>query len=161
MAVARYGPPDDPNNPDNEPTAYINYGDGGPGLPPGEPEPWYRKPAALVAFFFPAPIVRVVLQSGAFDAESTALVARVLQFYALAIVGESVLELVARVFYANHNSKTPMFVAIGALVLRIGLMLAWRDTLGAAGLALAYAIGVTVEATVLWFLARRNFVVER
>jgi len=25
--VARYGPPDDPNNPDNQPTAYINYGD--------------------------------------------------------------------------------------------------------------------------------------
>lgn len=50
MAVARYGPPDDPNHPDNEPTAYLNYGDGGPGLPPEEPIPWYRKPAALVAF---------------------------------------------------------------------------------------------------------------
>ena len=46
--MARYGPPDDPNNPDNQPTAYINYGDHGP--PPGEPLPWYRKPVALVAF---------------------------------------------------------------------------------------------------------------
>ncbi|KUI46260.1 hypothetical protein AU198_18850 [Mycobacterium sp. GA-1199] len=48
--MARYGPPEDPNHPDNEPTAYLNYGDGGPGLPPEEPIPWYRKPAALVAF---------------------------------------------------------------------------------------------------------------
>lgn len=39
--MARYGPPD-PNYPDNEPTRY---------LPPVEEEvPWYRKPAALVAF---------------------------------------------------------------------------------------------------------------
>ena len=49
MPVARYGPPDDPNNPDNQPTAYINYGDYGQ-PPPGEPLPWYRKPVALVAF---------------------------------------------------------------------------------------------------------------
>ena len=46
--MARYGPPDDPNQPDNDPTAYINYGDGGYGEPPGDPVPWYRKPAALV-----------------------------------------------------------------------------------------------------------------
>jgi hypothetical protein len=46
--VARYGPPDDPNNPDNQPTAYINYGD--QGFPTEEPVPWYRKPVALVAF---------------------------------------------------------------------------------------------------------------
>jgi len=46
--VARYGPPDDPNNPDNQPTAYINYGDAG--VPSPDVVPWYRKPVALVAF---------------------------------------------------------------------------------------------------------------
>lgn len=49
--MARNGPPDDPNYPDNDPTAYIDYGDdGGYGQPPQGPVPWYRKPAALVAF---------------------------------------------------------------------------------------------------------------
>jgi putative peptidoglycan lipid II flippase len=86
------------------------------------------------------------------------LVAGVLQFYALAIVGESVLELVARVFYANHNSLTPMYVAIAGMVLRIGLMVFWRDTLGAQGLALAYAVGVSFEAFALWVLAQRKYV---
>ena len=42
MPVARYGPPDDPNYPNDEPTAYL-------GPPVEEPVPWYRKPAALVA----------------------------------------------------------------------------------------------------------------
>lgn len=112
-------------------------------------------PAMLVAVFFARPIVALVLRGGAFGSESTALVASVLQFYALAIVGESCLELVARVFYANKDSKTPMFVAIGAMLLRIGLMLWWRDTLGAPGLALAYAVGVSAEAVTLWILSRR------
>ena len=58
--MARYGPNDDPNYPDNDPTAYGNYGNGGGydnggydgggyDEPPEEPQPWYRKPAALVA----------------------------------------------------------------------------------------------------------------
>ncbi len=50
MPVAQNGPPDDPNYPDDDPTGYENYGDGGHGEPPGEPGPWYRRPAALVGF---------------------------------------------------------------------------------------------------------------
>ena len=57
MPVARYGPPDDPHYPHDEPTAYINYGPPPgqppgppPGQRPGEPQPWYRKPVALVSF---------------------------------------------------------------------------------------------------------------
>ncbi len=116
-------------------------------------------PATLVAILFASPIVSLVLRSGAFDADSAALVARVLQFYALAIVGEAVLELVSRVFYANKDSKTPMFVIMGGVVLRVALMFLLREPFGAAGLALAYAIGVCAEASVLWYLSRRRFMV--
>lgn len=114
-------------------------------------------PAALIAVFFAQPIVTLVLERGAFDASSTALVAPALRFYALAIVGEAVLELVARSFYAQRNSKTPMFVALAGMALRIGLMLWWREMYGASGLALAYGIGVCFEAGALYILARRSF----
>jgi putative peptidoglycan lipid II flippase len=114
-------------------------------------------PSALIAIFFARQIVALVLERGAFDVDSTALVAPVLQFYALAIVGESLLELVARTFYAQHDSKTPMLVALGAMALRVALMIWWRDVWGAAGLALAYAVGVCVEAGALWLLAQRRF----
>src|SRR6185503_2302583 len=43
VPVARYGPPDDPHYPDDEPTAYINYGGHGPPLErrrPGFANPW-------------------------------------------------------------------------------------------------------------------------
>lgn len=114
-------------------------------------------PSMIVAVFFAQPIVAFAFQRGEFDASSTAIVARVLQFYALAIVGESMLELTARVFYANRDAKTPMFVALAVLVLRVALMFSLRDVLGAAGLALAYAVGVTVEASILWLIAQRRF----
>ncbi|WP_277225986.1 hypothetical protein, partial [Mycolicibacterium hassiacum] len=65
--MARYGSGDDPEYPDDAPTAYGGYGDPGQGYdqtqgqPYGDPgygqgyqqdpeQPWYRKPAALVAF---------------------------------------------------------------------------------------------------------------
>lgn len=117
-------------------------------------------PSALVAILFAQPIVALVLQRGAFDAESTQVVAAVLQFYALAIVGESLLELTTRVFYANHNSTIPMFAAIATLVLRVGLMVWWRDLFGAPGLALAYGVGVLIEAIALWFIANRKFMID-
>ncbi|MCV7042357.1 hypothetical protein BST36_13740 [Mycolicibacterium moriokaense] len=41
--MARYGTPDDPNYPDDSPTVYADYNQ-----PPGDPDPWYRRPAALV-----------------------------------------------------------------------------------------------------------------
>lgn len=111
-------------------------------------------PSMLLLIAFAEPVVTLLFQRGAFDAASTQLVAGVLQFYALAIVGESALELLTRSFYARHDSVTPMFVTLGAMILRVALMLWWRDTLGAPGLALAYAIGVGVESLTLWLIIR-------
>lgn len=55
--MARYGPGDDPDYSSDDPTrlntgGYGGYGQGygQPGPPPGDEVPWYRKPAALVAF---------------------------------------------------------------------------------------------------------------
>lgn len=117
-------------------------------------------PSTLFLIVFAQPLVTVLFQRGAFGSESTELVARVLQFYALGIIGESILEVTARVFYAQHDSRTPMSIAIVSMIVRIILMVWWRDTLGAAGLALAYAIGVVLEGGALWWLAGRRFGVK-
>jgi len=111
-------------------------------------------PAALALVVFAQPIVALLLQRGAFGGTSTELVAMVLQFYALAVVGESLLELTARVFYAQRDARTPMFIAIVSMALRAALIVWWSSTFGAAGIALAYAVGVTVEGSALWWLAQ-------
>ena len=111
-------------------------------------------PATLVLIIFAQPIVALLLQRGAFSSASTQIVATVLQLYSLAIVGESLLELTARIFYAQHNSRTPMVVAIIAMTIRIALMAWWSGIFGASGIALAYAVGVLIEGGALWWLAR-------
>lgn len=113
-------------------------------------------PAALVTVAFARPIVALLFQRGAFGQGSTEVVATVLQFYALAILGESLLELTARIFYAQKDARTPMWVAIATMAVRALLMLWWSEPLGAPGLALAYAVGVTLEGSALYALARRR-----
>ncbi len=113
-------------------------------------------PATVLVVVLARPVVSLLFQGGAFQGGSTDLVAGILQLYGLAVIGESALELAARIFYAQHDTRTPMFVALVAMALRAALMFAWVNTLGAAGLGLAYAIGVSVEAGTLYVIARRR-----
>jgi putative peptidoglycan lipid II flippase len=110
-------------------------------------------PATFVTIVFARPIVALVFARGAFDVASVDLVVSVLRFYALAIVGESLLELTARIFYAQRDARTPMIVAIISMLIRAGLMMWWSQIWGAPGLALAYAIGVAIEGGALAGLA--------
>lgn len=113
-------------------------------------------PSALLVVVLAQPIVRFAYERGEFTPASTLAVSGILQVYALAIIGESALELAARVFYAQHDSRTPMVIAIASMILRAALMFAWADVWGARGLALAYAVGVSAEAGALYLLARHR-----
>ncbi len=109
--------------------------------------------AALVFVILAHPIVQIIFARGAFGAVSVDAVAYVLTFYALAIVGESVLELAARIFYAQHDARTPMLVALSALIVFLAGSFAFVGPLGAAGLALARVVGLAWEAGVLLVIA--------
>ncbi|HEY6042378.1 MAG TPA: lipid II flippase MurJ, partial [Anaerolineae bacterium] len=111
-------------------------------------------PAMLVAIIFARPIISLLYRGGEFGTASVELVATVLQFFALAIVGESVLELTARIFYAQQDSRTPMFVAFVSMAIRVALMWWGSRVWGAAGLALAYSIGVFIEGGALYVISR-------
>lgn len=113
--------------------------------------------AAVIFALFARPIVQIVLQRGAFDVAAVDAVAFALQFYALAIAGESALELCARIFYAQHDAKTPLFAALSALVVNLALSLALVAPLGIGGLALARAVALTWEAGILFWIANTRW----
>jgi putative peptidoglycan lipid II flippase len=71
-------------------------------------------------------------------------------------VSEATLEIAARLFYAQHNTRTPMFAAIIWLVITIGLLYIFVDDLGVGGLALATTVGFTAQAALLLYLNRRT-----
>jgi putative peptidoglycan lipid II flippase len=113
-------------------------------------------PAAVGLFVWRVPLIRMLLQRGEFTSTSTELTAYALAFYAPGLIGHSVVEIVARAFYALHDTRTPVMISIGSMLLNAALSLALRGPLGFGGLALANTIATTLEMILLaWLLTRR------
>jgi putative peptidoglycan lipid II flippase len=112
-------------------------------------------PAGAVLVLLGRPAIALVLERGQFDAQSTALVYGVLIFFSVRVVAEATLEIVARLFYAQHNTLTPMYAAIVWLVVTVILLYVFVDDLGVGGLALATTVGFTVQSALLLYLNRR------
>ncbi|MCP4426423.1 MAG: murein biosynthesis integral membrane protein MurJ [Chloroflexi bacterium] len=109
-------------------------------------------PAAVGMVLLGKPAIALFLERGEFTAESTLLVYRVLVFFSVRIVSEATLEVAARLFFAQHDTRTPMFVALGWLVVNVGLAYWLVDWLGIGGLALASTIAFTLQSAVLLYL---------
>ena len=113
-------------------------------------------PAAVGLLLLGQPAIGLFLERGQFTAESTLLVYRVLVFFSLRVVSEATLEIAARLFFAQHDTRTPMLVALGWLVINVGLAYGLVDSLGVGGLALASTIAFTCQSAVLLLLNHRR-----
>ncbi|MBL8147947.1 MAG: murein biosynthesis integral membrane protein MurJ [Anaerolineae bacterium] len=120
-------------------------------------------PSAIFLIVAGKPLLSL-LQGGAFDDMAVDLVYSTLQFFALGIVVHSVLEVVARSFYADKDTLTPLWVAFGGAVVNIGIALLFTGVLtGTASpdqvgmLALANTLGVTFEVVLLSYMLRRRW----
>jgi putative peptidoglycan lipid II flippase len=113
-------------------------------------------PAAAGLFVWRVPLIRLLLERGEFTARSTEMTAVALAFYAFGLIGHSVVEIVARAFYALHDTRTPVAVGVGAMGLNVLLSVLLIVPLQHAGLALANTLATSIEMVLLiWPLARR------
>ncbi len=119
-------------------------------------------PAAVGLMLLRTPVVQVLFQRGAFDEHSTQLVAWALLWYALGLVAHSVVEILARGFYALQDTRTPVLVGGGAMALNVvlSLLLAWMfrrwGLFPHGGLALANTVATTLEMMGLLVLFSRR-----
>ncbi len=119
-------------------------------------------PASVGLMVLRRPIIALALQHGAFGAGSTDLVAWALLWYAAGLVGHSLLEIVARAFYALHDTRTPVLVGAVAMSLNVVFSLAFAGLfqhIGWAphgGLALANSLATALECLALLWLMRRR-----
>jgi putative peptidoglycan lipid II flippase len=119
-------------------------------------------PASLGLVLLRQPIVTLMLQYGKFTAESTQLISWALLWYSAGLVGHCVVEILARAFYAMHDTKTPVIVGAAAMSLNVVfsiLFSAWFSRIGwlpLGGLALANTLATMLEAGSLWILMRRR-----
>jgi putative peptidoglycan lipid II flippase len=117
-------------------------------------------PASIGLVLLRGPLVQVVFERGSFTGASTRMVAWALLFYAAGLLAHSTLEVLARAYYALHDTLTPVAVSVGGMMLNVGLSL-WLARLFSArglmphgGLALANTLATFVEMSVLLWLLR-------
>jgi putative peptidoglycan lipid II flippase len=120
---------------------------------------------AIVALTFPSvvallmlgrPYIALLFRSAAFDARAANMVYHATAAFTAGLVGHSILELAARVFYAHKNTIVPFWAALAATVLNVALCLVLAPRLGQAGLALANSVAVTLQSGVLLWLGWRT-----
>lgn len=110
-------------------------------------------PCSLGLILLSEPIIRLLFQRGAFDAESTARTASVLICYSVGLIGFSGQKIIATGFYSMQDTKTPAKIAVIALLLNIILNLLLMKPLREAGLALATSIsGMIHFCSLIFFL---------
>ncbi|MBC8097915.1 MAG: murein biosynthesis integral membrane protein MurJ, partial [Armatimonadetes bacterium] len=80
-------------------------------------------PSAVGLIFVGRPLISL-LEGGAFDARAGALVYSTLQAFGLGLIVHSALEVVARGFYADQDTLTPLWAALGGAAINLGLSFA-------------------------------------
>jgi len=119
-------------------------------------------PASIGLILLRRPIVQLLLERGAFGAESTEMVAWALLWYAAGLVGHSLLEVLVRAYYAMQDTRTPVLVGASAMTLNVALSLgltALFPRVGWAphgGLALANSLATAMEFLILLRVLQRR-----
>jgi putative peptidoglycan lipid II flippase len=107
-------------------------------------------PASIGLIVLGQPITKLFFERNQFTAHSTEATAYALGFFAIGLAGHATVEIMDRVFYALHDTKTPVLVAVVAIALNIVCSLAlMRTPLNYGGLALANSIAALAEGCIL------------
>ena len=117
----------------------------------------FLTPVILLSVWLARPIVGVVYQRGAFDANDLAMTASALAMYSTGLLGMGAVFLLVRAFAAKLDTKTPVKVAVVAFFLNVVLnLLLVRTPLRHAGLALASSISFSIHAVILYVVLNRR-----
>ena len=113
-------------------------------------------PATIGLMALSTPIVRVIFERRAFTSTDTAATAAALQFYAIGLLGYSIVRIASPTFYALGENRTPVKVSVVTVLANAILNIVLVRVLGYRGLALGTSIAALVNAGLLLFLLRRR-----
>jgi putative peptidoglycan lipid II flippase len=102
------------------------------------------------------PIVNILFQRGKFDYAATIGTAEALLFYSLGIWAMVGARVVTVSFYSMQDTKTPVKIAVVALITNIIMSLILMKPLGHSGLAFANSIASGVNFILLFYFLRRR-----
>ena len=117
---------------------------------------FFTIPASVALIILRVPIIAILFQRGRFTIEDTTATAYALLWYTAGLWAYSGLKVVNQAFFSLKDTKTPLYVSIGSLVVNLvaGYSLMWP--MGHAGLAVATSLAAAYNLIVLcWFLSPR------
>jgi putative peptidoglycan lipid II flippase len=107
---------------------------------------WLALPIAIITYFTRGFVVSFIKNGG------DSLMAGILGALVVAILFRTIYHIAARSFYAQQDTKTPLYISLFSIALNIGLALWFTQSLkmGAYGLAFAQSIVAFVEVVILF-----------
>jgi putative peptidoglycan lipid II flippase len=111
-------------------------------------------PATVGLVVLSVPIVSLLFEHGKYTASDTLATAAALQFYAIGLVGYSVVRIASPTFYALGRNRTPVVVSVVTVLVNAALNILLVRVLGFRGLALGTSIAALFNAATLLYLLR-------
>jgi putative peptidoglycan lipid II flippase len=115
-------------------------------------------PATIGLSLTALPIIQTLFQHGAFTHDDTVATTQALCAYALGIPGFLLVKVFAAGFFARHDTKTPVKIAVVAMAVNVCFSVLLLGPLQHIGIALANSIAVSVNAALLYRQLRRKHV---
>jgi putative peptidoglycan lipid II flippase len=111
-------------------------------------------PATVGLMVLAIPIVRMLFEHGVFTPADTLATAAALQYYAIGLVGYSVVRIASPMFYALGRNRVPVIVSVVTVLVNAALNYGLVQVIGYRGLALGTSIAALFNAGTLLFLLR-------
>jgi putative peptidoglycan lipid II flippase len=111
-------------------------------------------PLSIFILLLRAQLVRVILGSGQFNWEDTVLTFETLGFLTISLFAQCLIPLLARSFYAIHNTKTPFYIALVSETINILLVIMLISKYEVSGLAIAFSAASIVNMLLLFIVLR-------
>ncbi|MGI1657643.1 MAG: murein biosynthesis integral membrane protein MurJ [Desulfitobacterium sp.] len=102
------------------------------------------------------PLIRVLFEHGAFTSEDTLATAIPLFYFAVGISAQSVIQILPRMFYALHDTWTPVIIGIISMLANVGFMFLLVKPLQTGGLAFATSLAAVLNMILLLHLLRKR-----
>ncbi|MBF0159025.1 MAG: murein biosynthesis integral membrane protein MurJ [Magnetococcales bacterium] len=113
-------------------------------------------PATVGLLLLREPLLTLLFQGGAFDSRSTELTARALLAYGSGLLAFSAIKVIAPAFYAMKDTRTPVRIAITAMISNMVLNLLLMAPLQHVGLALATSLSAFLNMGLLLYHLNRS-----
>jgi putative peptidoglycan lipid II flippase len=117
-------------------------------------------PAALLLIVLGGPLAEFLIGHGSTSVAQARYIGEVFGVFSLGLVPYMLFQLLLRVFYALHDSRTPMFVGVAVMAANIAASLLALELLPAGhvveGLGVAFGLANVVGAVISWRILSRR-----